>query len=173
MKFEEVKACLRARNVELDAAELHGLVTGWLCAGAVPSEAAGALPEWIGEEISDNELSKMISGLADATLLDLRDFELGFRLLLPSDDDSITERQKSLSNWCSGFLAGFGTTGRYLQKELSEDVAEVFGDMTRIASLDEEIPDNDANESDLMEISEYIRMSALFVFTECANKAIH
>ena len=30
MKFEEVKACLSARNVELDAAELHGLVTGWL-----------------------------------------------------------------------------------------------------------------------------------------------
>lgn len=173
MKFDEVKARLSTRNVELDTAELHGLVTGWLCAGALASEAAGALPEWLGEEVSDNELSQLTSELADATLLGLQDMDFGFRLLLPSDESNITERHQSISHWCSGFLAGFGTSGRYLQNELEKDVAEVFSDMTRIASLDEEIPDDDDNETDLMEISEYVRMSALFVFTECASKATH
>ncbi|MFT5211188.1 MAG: hypothetical protein ACI9CE_002926 [Flavobacterium sp.] len=173
MKFDEVKARLSTRNVELDTAEFHGLVTGWLCAGAVASEAAGALSEWLGEEVSDKELSQLTSDLADATLVDLGDFELGFRLLLPSDEINITERHQSISHWCSGFLAGFGTSGRYQQNELSKDVAEVFSDMTRIAGLDEEIPDDDENETDLMEISEYVRMSALFVFTECASRATH
>ncbi len=173
MKFSEVSDQLASMKVELHAAELHGLVTGWLSAGAVPSETTGALPEWLGEEVSDPGLASLTAKLAEATLVDLRDIELGFQLILPDDETSITERQQSISHWCSGFLAGFGTTGRFQQSELAGEVAEVFTDMARISSLDDEIPDDDANESDLMEISEYVRMSALFVYTECASKAVH
>lgn len=173
MNYKEIYAELSNIKVELHAAELHGLVTGWLCAGAVPTEAAGALSEWLGEEVSDKALSLLTSEIAQVTLVDLQDVDFGFRLLVPDDETSITERQQSISHWCGGFLAGFGTAGRFQQSELPEDVAEIFTDLARIANLDNEIPDNDDNESDLMEISEYVRMSALFVYTECASKAVH
>ena len=33
--------------------------------------------------------------------------------------------------------------------------------------------EDEDNETDLVEISEYVRMSALLVFTECAHQAVH
>jgi len=173
MNYKEVSSRLSECKVELHAAELHGLVTGWLCAGAVPAEAAGALPEWLGEEVTDESLPILTAEMAQATLVELQDVEFGFRMMLPDDESSITERQQSISHWCGGFLAGFGTAGRFQQSELPEDTTEIFTDLARIANLDDEIPDDDENETDLMEISEYVRMSALFVYTECASKAVH
>jgi len=175
MNFDDISAQLKTLRLEIESAELHGLVTGWLAAGAKWSvaEANEALTEWFGGEEVSAELVTISAELAKEILAELEDLEMGFQLLLPDDGASITVRQQNLSHWCTGFLSGFGITGRFQQKELADDVAEVFRDMARIATLDDEIPDDDDNESDLMEISEYVRMSALYVFTECANKAVH
>lgn len=173
MNYKEVFSRLCKCKVELHTAELHGLVTGWLCAGASPKEASGALAEWLGEEVTDESLPDLTAEIAQTTLIDLQDVDFGFYMMLPDDETSITERQQSISHWCRGFLAGFGTAGRFQQSELAQDVAEIFTDMARIANLEDEIPDDDENETDLMEISEYVRMSALFIYTECASKAVH
>ena len=175
MNFDQVSEKILPLKIELEAAEIHGLITGWLSAGAkwAGSEQNDALAHWFGADAVTSELKSLVSSLAKATLADLQDAEMTFQLLLPDDDTSIAIRQKNISHWCNGFLAGFGTSGRYQQSELVEDVAEVFRDLARIAGLDDDIPDDDENETDLMEINEYVRMTALFVFTECASKPVH
>jgi len=57
---------------------------------------------------------------------------------------------------------------------LSDDVIEAFADFSRIAGLTETVPDGEENESDLMEICEYVRISVLLIFTECGGaKPVH
>jgi hypothetical protein len=64
-------------------------------------------------------------------------------------------------------------TGRFQQADLEKEVAEVMGDFAQISKLTDEVPEAEENESDLMEISEYVRMSALLVYTECTKRSIH
>ena len=41
----------------------------------------------------------------------LRGDEMEFELLLPDDDAPLEQRATALSQWCQGFLYGFGTGG--------------------------------------------------------------
>ena len=174
MNFSQVEQQLKALNTKLMASELHGLVTGWLCAGAKQSGITGAaaMGDWFETDVSV-EVETLVQTLAKDVLVELADFELGFQLFLPDDDQDINLRQQGLSHWCGGFISGFGLAGRFQEGELDEDIRDVMKDLSNIASLDEEIPDDEENETDMVEIVEYVRMSALMVFTECANKAVH
>ena len=71
------------------------------------------------------------------------------------------------------FLSGFGVTGCYQDSELSEEVREVLTDLAKISALDLEVPDSDENEGDLLEIIEYVRMSAMMIYLESARKSVH
>ena len=159
-----------------NSSELHGLLTGWLCAGSEWSEPdqSGLLDDWFDADSPDSDLVQVINDLASRTLDSLKDMEFGFRLMLPHDDDDNSWRQHCISTWCTGFLAGFGATGRFQDADLSEEVTEVLDDLARIAALDDqEIPDDEENEADLMEIAEYVRISVVLVYTECATGEIH
>ncbi|MDB9942804.1 UPF0149 family protein, partial [Pseudomonadales bacterium] len=101
------------------------------------------------------------------------DPEFNFHLLVPDDETAIALRSQALGEWCSGFLAGFGLAGRFQNGDLSDDLRELLADLSNIANLDEEVPDDEANEGDLLEITEYVRMSALLVFAECAAASLH
>jgi len=176
MKFVSVSESLSGFNSGPNASELHGLLTGWLCAGSNWSESdpPRQLGDWlVGDGDLPQLLTQLVSELVAEIYRDLQDPDFGFQLLLPDDELEISLRQKHLSLWCSGFLSGFGMTGRFQESELVDEVAEVFGDLARIAGLDEEVPEDEENEADLMEIGEYVRISALMVFTECANKPVH
>ena len=56
---------------------------------------------------------------------------------------------------------------------MSDDLRELLADLSNIANLDEEVPEDEDNEGDLIEIEEYVRMSALLVFAECAVAVSH
>ncbi|MDZ7686663.1 MAG: UPF0149 family protein [Gammaproteobacteria bacterium] len=51
-------------------------------------------------------------------------------------------RTQEVSSWCSGFLYGFGMTGKFGKEDLSEDVSEVLSDLSRIATIADEVPEN-------------------------------
>lgn len=153
--------------------EVHGLVTGWVCAGA-GGDAGGfraGLANWLDAD-PDNSTFRQIETIREQATTDLADEELGFRLLMPQDDVPLAERTKAISQWCTGFLSGFGMTGRYRQSELSGELAEILTDLSRVSQIEEDVPDDEENEADLTEIIEFVRMAALLVYTECA-RSIH
>lgn len=130
------------------------------------------LSKWIGDEPVSETLTGLVSTLASETLAVLADDDYGFQLLVPEDNIAINTRSRAVSQWCEGFLLGFGMTGRFQQSDLGEEAAEIISDLARIASLDEEIPDSEENETDLMEINEYVRVSVLLVYTECGKQSV-
>ena len=174
LDYSELKQWAGSLGASQHPSEIHGLVAGWICAGSRwrSADRAATLQDWLTVELGDADI-ELLDRLFDETLYGLRDDELGFTLLIPGDDADVNERTRALAMWCSGFLAGFGMTGRYQDAELGEDLKEVLGDVSRIAAIAEDVPEDEDNEADLVEIAEYVRMSALLVFTECAQRAVH
>jgi uncharacterized protein YgfB (UPF0149 family) len=99
--------------------------------------------------------------------------DFDFTLMIPADDEGITERAESVSLWCSGFLSGFGESGRQLDAADASDVKEALQDMGRIAAMSKEVTEGEENESDLTEIVEFIRISTLLIFAETESKGTH
>lgn len=174
VSYRELDEWRSARGVDQPPSEIHGLMAGWLCAGAA-WDAAGrrvAISEWLGVDLDASDyalLETLHNEIADG----INDEEFGFRLLLPEDDEGVDVRTREVSSWCAGFLYGFGMTGKFAAEDLSEDISEALTDMGKIAALSEAVPDDEENEADLIEITEYVRMSAMLVHAECLQKAVH
>lgn len=166
-RFDQLEASLDRANAAMNPAESHGLLCGMLC-------AAGRLDEelWLRQVLEDADLRKQsvhacrraLLGLAEATLNQLNDPALEFRLLLPDEEDSLTSRTAGLVDWSHGFLLGLGLGGISDPVELPADVAEIIGDIWEIsrADLDGGAQGED-EENALAELVEYVRMSVLLV----------
>ena len=153
----------------LSPSELHGLMTGQLSAGARfdADTLIKVLCELMSvDQMVDEKSALIFVSLYQITLAQLLDEDLGFQLLLPDDDQDISQRVDALSSWCSGFLAGFGM---YLaEQSMSEALREGLQDFAEIAQVSTD-PDelDDEDESGLLELQEYVRMAALYIFAEC------
>lgn len=149
-------------------AELHGHLVGRLAAGTRLDHAS-----WlrVAQELLDGRAGLaepgkvMLIQLHDATLAQLTDSGFEITLLLPEDEAPIALRSQALGQWCNGFLGGFGLVER--ETELSEEANGVLHDFAAIAQIQAEAEDSEANESDYMEVMEYVRMATLMLFSEC------
>ena len=155
----------------LSPSELHGLICGQLAAGA---------------RFDTDTLLKVLAGLMDvasfkqeaskSAFIDLYQGTLerylaanfGLELLLPEDDQLLTQRAEALGSWCAGFLSGFGLHVGKQGEKLSVEAQESLGDLSQIAQIAADTDmDSDEDESDLMEVQEYVRMAAMLLFSEC------
>ena len=171
MDFATMQAILTSEDVKYHASELHGVLTGLVCAG-FEFEDQGYVA-MLHDLFNDGDgfptsvkaaLKQMYSELWTSIL----DDSYSFNLLLPDDDDTMVERGHALSVWVQGFNLGFGLQ----QKDspvVSKDVKEVLTDFVEIANLSDEMEEDEDTEQAYFEISEYVRISALLCFSELAT----
>lgn len=158
----------------ISPAELHGLISGHLAAGArlQPAVLLQTACELMDINSITQESSKVaLLELYTATCNALESLDLEFELLLPDDDNEISLRAETLGRWCQSFLSGFGLYGKHTDASLSPEAKETLNDLGQIAQISSELEDLDEHEADLMEVQEYVRMAVLMLFTEC-NKAV-
>jgi hypothetical protein len=168
LDFASVQAIITTESVQVHAAELHGVLTGLVCAG-FPFESPDYLA-MITDLFNDGEnlpvkVKTIVKLMFSDIWKNILDDSYGFQLMLPDDDDSIVERGHALSVWVQGFNLGFGLH----QKDkaiVSEDVKEVLSDFAEIANLSDEMEEDENNEQAYFEIAEYVRISSLLCFTE-------
>ncbi len=169
-EIEPVQQLVERLGAQSCASELHGLMTGYQSAHGKSNtaECLNLYHEWLGVPDSKVEMLVLdaLYAATDESLQDFSDFE--FRVLLPADERPISERSAALSKWCAGYLSGFGSAGQYQANELEAEVAEALADFSRIATMVSDVPESEENEADFMEICEYVRVSVLLIFTECA-----
>lgn len=148
----------------VSGSELHGVMCGYLSAGAVhegemylralmvkrekkPEIKAAALAMFELYGISKQQIAAL-------------DFE--FRLLLPDDDTSLAERAQAFCEWCEGFTQGITLAGVNFDNLEEEDSQEALQHLFEFAHLDYESLDIDEHdEKALMEVSEYARMAVV------------
>ena len=173
---DAISQFLSAYDTEIGAPEFHGLMAGYLCANTSSSAEVrlGLYQDWLEARFDAGEVD-VLEKLYVNTQQSLDEFsDFDFRVLVPNDDLPITTRSLALSHWCSGFLSGFGSAGRYDEGNLAEEVSEALTDFLKIAAMAKDVPDGEENEVDLLEISEYVRIAVLLIFTECGDsKPVH
>jgi len=169
--FASMQAILTSESVECHASELHGVLTGLVCAGFEFEDQGYVvmLHDLFNEgdgfpSAVKKALKKMYSELWTSIL----DDSYSFNLLLPDDDDTMAERGHALSMWVQGFNLGFGLQHKD-SPVVSEDVKEVLTDFGEIANLSDEMEEDEDTEQAYFEIGEYVRISALLCFTELAT----
>ncbi|WP_417595746.1 UPF0149 family protein [Oceanospirillum sp.] len=151
-------------------AELHGDLCGQLCAGQIPD-----LDTWLRQamqfmdvaELDSDESKVELAELLEQTEAGIKDQDLGFKLLIADEDFSLNERMQTLLEWCEGFLSALGDNQTFKEGKLSTDLKEALQDLEQIAEMSEPLDDDEQNEKDLFAVSEYVRMTAMMLYTEC------
>jgi len=168
--FDQLANALAPLGVLNSPSELHGLLCGKLAGGAALTEI-----QWLLDAVEfldftqapEPHIRDLLSLVYKVTLEQFRgDFVL--TLLLPDDDELISDRVTALSQWCHGFLTGFGSADAK-DRTLDEEAQDMLRDVAAIVQIqidDEE--DEEANEADYMEITEYIRVIASSFYAEFA-----
>jgi yecA family protein len=166
----EVNDALIGLKIGIDAAELHGALCGFLCAGGDP-----ARQQWLqqlaleGDHVPKPQDGDPLDRLYVASRSQLDDDDPTFDLLLPDDDD-IDIRADALLGWCRGFLGGFGLAGAD-QPALSEEGREALEDLAKIAGSELSYEDPEADEEALTEVGEFIRVAALLLHSDRHRRA--
>jgi yecA family protein len=166
VKFDELADSLAPLGTLNSPSELQGLLCGKLCGGAVFGEV-----EWLLEAVEfldftqapDESIRNLLTRLFYATRAQLRgDFAL--ELMLPDDDTEMEQRLDALSQWCHGFLTGFGSAG--VKQDLSEEARDTLEDLAALVQVAAD--DEDDSEADYMEVTEYVRVAAASLYYEFA-----
>jgi len=165
--FEKISQALEGAELFTNAAETHGVLSGFVCGGIKLDDKSWQplFNDVVNEGMAlPQELKKLISDIYANVIKQCADDSLGFNLLLPDDEKPLDERAEAMAQWAQGFLVGFGMVQQALN-QASEDVQEVIRDIRDISqlSLDFEQEDEES-EIAFAEIVEYLRVSAMLCF---------
>jgi len=174
--YDTLRASLVDAGSLLALPELHGGVSGALCAGGPP-----AAERWLDDFFADHDADRASLGdalreLVDATWLAFGGGELAFAPLLPDDDSGLEDQVQALALWCHGFLSGLAPdlaagSARSDAEAANAEVAEILADFAQISRAgmdDEDAADRDRADFALAELKEYARVSAQIVFEDLA-----
>ncbi|MGZ5044519.1 MAG: UPF0149 family protein [Methylobacter sp.] len=167
MTYQVINAIVVQSDAELSAGYAHGMAAGMLCANEQSQSA-----EWLielfrhGTPPNDEDRAALIHLFEDTrSLLASDDFE--FDLFLPDDDVLLSVQVEALTYWCQGFLLGVGFT--HATSDLSKEAREILKDIIEFTKLDTEA-EGEEDESDFIEITEYIRSAVLLLRSELNQK---
>ncbi len=147
--------------------ELHGLLCGKLCGGASLSTDQWLTAAWDLLEITGQpnaEIEQPVITMYTVTKEQLSSGDYDLQPFLPDDDSDMEQRTQALSQWCHGFLTGFGSAGIDPNAEFSSDQADSLRDLAAIVqvTIDDDIDrDEDEQEADFLELVEYVRIVAM------------
>lgn len=166
--FDRLNEFFEQHGLLPNAAEIQGMLTGMIASGAATEGQ-----EWLlllsdlaneGQKF-DAALREKLTQMYQDICAALRDPDLGYQPLLPSDHAPLYERLQALTGWVQSFLVGFGVNQVNLAN-VSDDLREAIEDLVEIAKLDVDIEEEEDAERAYFEILEYLRVSAILCFNE-------
>ena len=171
-EFERWANVFTAHKAFSHPSELHGVLCGRLAAGSRIDE-----PEWLAmvcehmgladEAVEESDdLAPFMNSAYGKTLKQLQSTDMSFQPLLPDDDYAIEQRLEALVAWVRGFLEGMALAAGASLGQAPDEIRELIEDMVAISQLSEDEEPDDESEQQLLEITEYVRLGALAVFTE-------
>jgi uncharacterized protein YgfB (UPF0149 family) len=164
--FEHTLGIAQGNLEACELSECHGVACGLLC--RLPD---ASLDVFIGlldmlELVKGpgTGLKMSLEEVLKASRGQLADEDMGLSLWLPNDDETLEDRTMALAQWCSGFLAGIGSSGDECLDSLSEDADDALKDLQQISTAD--VTDTNESEEDenaYTEIVEYVRVVVLMI----------
>jgi uncharacterized protein YgfB (UPF0149 family) len=152
--WSDWSAAIAQAKLGVTPAELHGSVTGYLCAGW--GGRAHELLASLALESGDAGADDALHALLDAAVHDIHvRFQRGAGVepLLPGGGVGV--RADAMVDWCRGFLGGIGLTGVLEKHGGDHDVDRMLADFGHIASM--HLASDDDDEDSLGEVLEFVR----------------
>ncbi|MEO0442707.1 MAG: UPF0149 family protein [Pseudomonadota bacterium] len=183
--FDELCDLLMPLGAVNSPAELHGLLCGKLCGGMVIDSKQWLAIAWDFLNITDypgDDARDQVTQVYLATEKKLNSGDYNLQPFLPDDDSEMEQRLQALSQWCHGFLTGFGSAGIDPNQQFSGDHADALRDLAAIVQVDldkEEGRDQEQQEADFADLVEYVRMAAMSIYeeygaaSETSEKTVH
>ena len=184
MNYNLLLASLEALEVDQSPPEVHGLLCGLLCTSRV--EKAKSL--WFSTVLQDysanpeklrenGEILKELEQFFHRSVEQLNDADMAFGLIVEEEITLPHMHLLQLSSWCNGFGLGFGMGERAQSGQpLPADTEELLADFQAIAAYEssENVQDSPVSaadedneeESDVVEIEEFIRVGVLLINEE-------
>lgn len=165
--FPELARVLETLSATTPAAESHGCLCGALC-----TSEHYPLDRWLDEIVPDmedaNDADRRALGLLFTdTLNALRGDQMEFEPLLPDDDMTLEQRAVALSQWCQGFLFGFGSGTPIKPDDMPPNVEEILRDLTHIGRATVDTGEGGEEEEEAYaEVVEYVRAGVQLIHDE-------
>lgn len=160
----DIETLVAPMRLGIGASELHGSITGFLCAGGRPTPQS-----WLGVlqlESADAALADSaqapLAALAATTAAAIRPQDPHLELLLPDEDAGLEARALGLVDWCRGFLGGFGLGG-VDSSNLDGGMNDILRDLSDIASTVPDMGEDEEDQAALGELIDHVRFGALLL----------
>lgn len=161
MTYLSIDALLMDAGVTSNAAEAHGLATGMLCVDIRVSSDLW-LKELLAESNPLTDVDKLtLLALLEQTAQLLSEGGFEFDLLLPDDEESLSNRVEALRHWCLGFLLGLGFTRS--GDDWPGESGELLKDLVEFTQVDSDVEGEEEDESAFFELVEYVRVAVQVV----------
>ncbi len=160
--YIELDVALTVSGIPSSSAEVHGAITGILCANPMASPEQGMMVLQDPSKTLSQPCIALLNKIFMTTAKALKDDQFRFHLLLPDDDTSLDSRAEALAAWCRGFLYGFGLMG---ERPLSMQAREILHDFTEIGRLDPSVK-GEEEEGAYVELVEFVRVGAQLLSAE-------
>lgn len=165
-----VETALQRVGAEMSAAECHGILAGWFCAGRTLSREdwlAHVVEEDASGDVLAAEAKDTLDALRKAMMIQLNDSMLDFHPLLPTDEEPLPERVEALGEWCQGFLLGMSLGGLKDIAKLPGDSGEAVQDLVQMARAGSyDIEGGEEDEQAYADLVEYVRTAVLMINEE-------
>lgn len=171
-EYSAIAGVLARLQVGSGASELHGSLSGYLCAG--------------GRADADNwldclEITPGVDGaMNDPALRDL--FERACKQFasdpaqvgpsLPPSSSPLAQRARALVEWCRGFLGGFGLGAGASIAHLPEEGEEILGDLGTIAATRGEGEDDEEKSFNEVLVFVQTAVALLHRHVQAARRAV-
>lgn len=150
-------------SLNISGSELHGMMCGYLCAGA-DSQGEAYLRALLNNKKDIESRNAFLAMFAVYTVSQqqINNFDFEFEMMLPDEDEPLLDKAQAFSEWCEGFTQGLTMAGVGLEQFYEEEAQEALQHIFEFAELDIETLDVDEeDEKALMEVSEYARLAVI------------
>lgn len=162
--INQIEGVLAPLRLGISASEVHGAMTGFLCAGGSPP--AGDWLQTLQLQSADaaqaDAARQPLAELATATAAAIRPENADLQLLLPAAGAELEARALGLVDWCRGFLGGFGLAGVDAEG-MDPGMTGVLGDFADIATTVPDMGVQDEDRAALDELIRHVRFGALLL----------
>lgn len=171
INYLDLNQSLKNHQISLTTAELHGLLSGFLCGALDEKRWKTILFQLTNDAHSfPTQLMDKVIALYQESKDSLEDIQ-HFDFQLKLDNSSIYTQADGLAEWVNHFLLGLGVAQPKLEEQ-PQDILEAVQDLREIGQLGYDEDDSMQElENALIEVIEYVQTLAMLFYTNF-NKSL-
>ncbi|MBI2785560.1 MAG: UPF0149 family protein [Legionella longbeachae] len=161
--YDAFSASITILSLQVSASLLHGMMCGYLCAGA-DNQGEAYIRALLNNKKDEPSRTGILAMFAVFSISQqqINNFDFEFEMLLPDEEESLLVRARAFSEWCEGFTQALTLAGVSMDQFYDEETQDALQHLIEFAELDCDTLDVDEeDERALMEVSEYARMAVL------------